>query len=114
MERRTCACFGHSLGTSNYIAFYSILDAVYRPAERRAARPLRHGSRNGGAASPAPVAERKVLYYRDPKDPNYKAQQPGLNPDTGNQLQPVYADDVSTMPVGTVQITPEKQQLIGV
>ena len=70
---------------------------------------------DGGAqSSTTPAAERKVLYYRDPKDPNYKAQQPGLNPETGNQLEPVYADDVSTMPVGTVQITPEKQQLIGV
>ena len=69
---------------------------------------------DGGAASPAPAGERKVLYYRDPKDPNYKAQQPGLNPETGNQLEPVYADDISTMEVGTVQISPEKQQLIGV
>src|SRR5450631_460295 len=69
----------------------------------------------GGAAAVAPAgADRKVLYYRDPKDPNYKAQQPGLNPETGNELEPVYADDVSTMEVGTVQITPEKQQLIGV
>jgi membrane fusion protein, copper/silver efflux system len=69
---------------------------------------------DGGAASPAPAGERKVLYYHDPKDPNYKAQQPGLNPETGNQLEPVYADDISTMEVGTVQISPEKQQLIGV
>ena len=69
----------------------------------------------GAAASTAPATpERKVLYYRDPKDPNYKAEQPGLNPETGNELEPVYADDVSAMPVGTVQITPEKQQLIGV
>src|ERR1017187_3502255 len=67
-----------------------------------------------GGAAPVPAAERKVLYYRDPKDPNYKAQQPGLNPETGNPLEPVYADDASTMEVGTVQITPEKQQLIGV
>jgi RND family efflux transporter MFP subunit len=68
---------------------------------------------DGGAAS-APAAEHRVLYYRDPKDPNYKAQKPGLNPETGNKLEPVYADDVSTMEVGTVRITPEKQQLIGV
>lgn len=65
-------------------------------------------------APAAAAAERRVLYYRDPKDPNYKSQQPGLNPSTGNELEPVYADDASTMPVGTVQITPEKQQLIGV
>lgn len=69
---------------------------------------------DGGAAVAPTGANRKVLYYRDPKDPNYKAQQPGLNPETGNELEPVYADDISTMEVGTVQITPEKQQLIGV
>ncbi len=69
---------------------------------------------DGGAAAAPAGASRKVLYYRDPKDPNYKAQQPGLNPETGNNLEPVYADDISTMEVGTVQITPEKQQLIGV
>jgi membrane fusion protein, copper/silver efflux system len=69
---------------------------------------------DGGAAVAPAGANRKVLYYRDPKDPNYTAQQPGLNPDTGNQLDPVYADDLSTMEVGTIQITPEKQQLIGV
>ncbi len=71
---------------------------------------------DGGATGPmAPAnAERKVLFYRDPKDPNYKAKEPGLNPETGNELEPVYADDASAMPVWTVQITPEKQQLIGV
>ncbi len=70
---------------------------------------------DGGGPARAPAAkERKVLYYRDPKDPNYKSPQPGLNPDTGNELEPVYADDISAMPVGTVEITPEKQQLIGV
>jgi RND family efflux transporter MFP subunit len=68
----------------------------------------------GGPSSAGPAVERKVLYYSDPSDPNYKAQEPGLNPATGNELKPVYADDISVMPVGTVQITPEKQQLIGV
>ena len=67
-----------------------------------------------GVAAATGAGERKVLYYRDPKDPNFKAQQPGLNPETGNELEPVYADDASTMPPGTVQLTPEKQQLIGV
>ena len=69
---------------------------------------------DGGGPSAAAPGQRKVLYYRDPKDPNYKSQQPGLNPETGNDLEPVYADDISAMPVGTVQISPEKQQLIGV
>ena len=69
---------------------------------------------DGGASASQAAADRKVLYYRDPKGLNYKSQQPGLNPETGSQLEPVYADDISAMPVGTVQITPEKQQLIGV
>ncbi len=70
---------------------------------------------DGGAMPPAaPAAERKVLYYRDPAAPNYRSQQPGLNPETGDELEPVYADDISAMEAGTVQITPEKQQLIGV
>jgi len=51
---------------------------------------------------------------RDPKDPNYKAQQPGLNPELEVNSNPSTRDDISTMEVGTVQITPEKQQLIGV
>jgi Cu(I)/Ag(I) efflux system membrane fusion protein len=69
---------------------------------------------DGGAAAAPVGANRRVLYYRDPKDPSYKAQQAGLNAETGSELVPVYADDISTMEVGTVQITPEKQQLIGV
>ena len=68
---------------------------------------------DGGGASVEKPSDRKVLYYRDPKDASYKSQQPGLNPETGNELEPVYGDDIS-MPIGTVQITPEKQQLIGV
>jgi len=55
------------------------------------------------------TAERKVLYYHDPKDHNYRSDKPGLNPETGNDLEPVYRDEA-----GMVQISPEKQQLIGV
>lgn len=69
---------------------------------------------NGDNPAVTTAAERKVLYYTDPKDPKYKAEQPGFNPETGNELTPVYADDISAMPVGTVQITPDKQQIIGV
>ena len=58
--------------------------------------------------------ERKVLYYRDPKAPKYTSDKPGLNPETGNELEPVYAGDMTSMPPGTVQISPEKQQIIGV
>jgi len=85
----------------------------------------------GSAAETAQKGERKVLYWVDPMHPAYKSDKPGIAPDCGMKLEPVYADggataapaganlkpvsanDISKMEVGTVQITPEKQQLIG-
>src|SRR5689334_11427487 len=69
---------------------------------------------DGGGSPRATQAERKVLYYRDPKDPNYRSPRPGLNPVTGSNLEPIYEEDLVDMPAGTVQIGPDKQQLIGV
>ena len=67
------------------------------------------------------AAPRRVLYYRDPKDPKYTADKPGLNPETGNTLEPVYASEpepgsrgASTLPPGSIRISPERQQVIGV
>jgi len=83
----------------------------------------------GGGSGSADKNGRKILYWVDPMHPAYKSDKPGVAPDCGMKLVPVYAgggptaapagepasaEDVSTMPVGTVQITPEKQQLIGV
>ena len=81
----------------------------------------------GGAAASADKGGRKILYWVDPMHPAYKSDKPGIAPDCGMKLEPVYADggaasvpepvdadDISTMEAGTVQITPEKQQLIGV
>lgn len=66
-------------------------------------------------AGPAQTAQnRKVLHYRDPQDPKYMSDKPGLNPETGNDLEPVYEADAGALPVGTIQISAEKQQLIGV
>jgi RND family efflux transporter MFP subunit len=59
-------------------------------------------------------SERKVLYYRDAKNPDFKSDKPGLNPETGADLVPVYADDPAVMPMGTIRVSPQKQQLIGV
>ncbi|RPI16211.1 MAG: efflux RND transporter periplasmic adaptor subunit [Acidobacteriales bacterium] len=67
----------------------------------------------GGAASPA-AAARTIIHYRDPKEPSYTSDKPGFNAETGNELEPVYADDAASMPMGTIKVTPEKQQLIGV
>src|SRR5919198_3828002 len=65
---------------------------------------------------------RKILYYVDPMHPAYKSEKPGIAPDCGMRLEPVYEDEqreatqkpVSQAAAGTVHVTPEKQQLIGV
>jgi len=82
-------------------------------------------------SSPVPASNggRKILYWVDPMHPAYKSDKPGIAPDCGMKLEPVYSDgpglspgpenapaheNETAMPVGTVEITPEKQQLIGV
>lgn len=64
----------------------------------------------------AGAAPRKILYWVDPMHPQYKSDKPGVAPDCGMKLEPVYADSVpaDAMVPGTVQISAEKQQLIGV
>lgn len=63
-----------------------------------------------GQAAPE-AASAKILYYRDPQAPDYRSDRPGINPQTGNDLEPVHEN---TPPKGAIQISPEKQQLIGV
>ena len=61
---------------------------------------------------------RRILHYVDPMNPAHTSPEPGLAP-CGMKMEPVYADggaraDDSAMPPGSVKITPEKQQIIGV
>jgi Cu(I)/Ag(I) efflux system membrane fusion protein len=81
-----------------------------------------YGKNAGGAAQ---KGGRKILYYVDPMHPAYKSDKPGIAPDCGMKLEPVYAggeetssppatDEKASMPMGTIKISPEKQQLIGV
>jgi RND family efflux transporter MFP subunit len=70
------------------------------------------------AALPAakPAGERKILYWQDPMNPAHRSDKPGKAPD-GMDLVPVYADEAATgegLPPGTVAISAQKQQLIGV
>jgi RND family efflux transporter MFP subunit len=65
-----------------------------------------------GAEAQKPTG--KILYYRDPKAPNFKSDKPGINPETGSDLEPVYESDPAAMPMGTIRVSPEKQQVIGV
>ena len=64
---------------------------------------------------------RRILYYHDPMHPAYKSDKPGIAPDCGMQLEPVYADGESgtsdskeSFPAGTLHVSADKQQLIGV
>jgi len=76
-----------------------------------------HGRKQTGAASAA--GGRKILYYVDPMNPSHTSDKPGLAP-CGMKMEPVYADTVVSLPgsgpllPGTVKLTAEKQQLIGV
>ena len=67
------------------------------------------------------LGARKVLYYVDPMHPAYKSDKPGIAPDCGMELVPVYeggdtggAAAGAALPVGSVALNPEKRQLIGV
>ena len=73
-----------------------------------------------GAANPTSGA-RTVLYYVDPMHPAYKSDKAGIAPDCGMELVPVYADGTmggaggaAGLLPGTVNVSPDKQQLIGV
>jgi RND family efflux transporter MFP subunit len=75
--------------------------------------------RHAAAPASAGAPGRKILYYHDPMHPAYKSDKPGIAPDCGMQLEPVYADGGPAeaggpAPPGAVKITPEKQQIVGV
>lgn len=86
----------------------------------------------GGGTTPT----KRILYYIDPMHPAYTSDKPGIAPDCGMALEPVYADEpapagtagghqgpetarpagpaLSALPPGTFAIPLERQQLIGV
>jgi Cu(I)/Ag(I) efflux system membrane fusion protein len=66
---------------------------------------------------------RHVLYYVDPMHPAYKSEKPGIAPDCGMQLEPVYAEDagnaapsspLAQLPQGAVSIDGATQRLLGI
>jgi RND family efflux transporter MFP subunit len=69
-----------------------------------------------GAFAPEAAAARLPLYYHDPMHPAYRSDKPGIAPDCGMQLEPVYAEEQGAQAArpGAVNISPEKQQIIGV
>jgi Cu(I)/Ag(I) efflux system membrane fusion protein len=66
---------------------------------------------------------RHVIYYVDPMHPAYRSDKPGIAPDCGMQLEPVFAGDagnasllspLAQMPAGAVGIDGATQQLLGI
>jgi len=75
-----------------------------------------YGQRN--ADSQTSAGNRRILYYVDPMNPAHTSPKPGLAP-CGMKMEPVYAQDEgqttgAALSPGSVTITPEKQQIIGV
>jgi membrane fusion protein, copper/silver efflux system len=66
----------------------------------------------------AAAGARKPVYYVDPMHPWYKSDKPGIAPDCGMNLEPVYADagaqSAEESSPNTMQVGADKQQLIGV
>jgi membrane fusion protein, copper/silver efflux system len=53
---------------------------------------LWYAKRAGGGAAESAKGGRKILYYVDPMHPAYKSDKPGIAPDCGMKLEPVYED----------------------
>src|SRR5215472_17457169 len=78
-----------------------------------------HQSHGHAGGTPA----MRVLYYVDPMPPAFKSDKPGIAPDCGMQLEPVYAEDAGTapgalsnasLPSGAVSIDASMQKLLGI
>jgi Cu(I)/Ag(I) efflux system membrane fusion protein len=90
------------------VAIALLMILSYAAGWRHSARPV--------TASASP---RRVLYWVDPMHPDYKSDHPGIAPDCGMQLEPVYTQAAestatSSVPRGAVGVDLEKQQLLGI
>ena len=71
-------------------------------------------SSNANAAGQPPP--RRILYWVDPMHPSYKSDKPGIAPDCGMKLEPVYEEErkAEAAPGRTIHVSPEMQQMVGV
>jgi len=68
----------------------------------------------GPSGEPSGSQEKKILYWYDPMEPQAHFDHPGKSP-MGMEMVPKYAEaETEKMPSGTVKISPQRQQLIGV
>jgi Cu(I)/Ag(I) efflux system membrane fusion protein len=76
------------------------------------------GRYSGGHRTERKGTSRRVLYYVDPMHPSYRSDKPGIAPDCGMALEPVYEGETGPGPrslqAGGVDLSPARQQLIGI
>lgn len=69
--------------------------------------------------SAASLGARRILYYVDPMHPAYTSEKPGIAPDCGMALQPIFDDDrrradPKVGPSDRIHIGPDTRQIFGV
>jgi RND family efflux transporter MFP subunit len=67
---------------------------------------------NAGSSTGA-AGGKKVLYWYDPMHPNYKSDKPGVAPDCGMDLVPMY-EGQDGIENGMIKVAPERQRALGV
>src|SRR5207253_1995259 len=81
------------------------------------------GRYSGAPKSTSHSSSKRILYYVDPMHPAYKSDKPGIAPDCGMPLVPVYSDEVGYKPsssnlaqlsAGAVSIDVVTQGLLGI
>jgi RND family efflux transporter MFP subunit len=76
------------------------------------------GRMTGRSVEGTKAASRRVLYWVDPMHPAYKSDKPGIAPDCGMALEPVYEGEngspEASLPPGAISLSSERQQLIGI
>ena len=119
-KRETGSRISAFLAGAGLISIVVILVFVWRPAREKLASLLSAPASFPARLAPTTdVTGRKILYYQDPMHPWNKFDKPGIAPDCGMKLVPVYADEDQTggagrLPPGAVQISPAREQLMGV
>jgi len=76
------------------------------------------GRVTGKPGGEAKSTSRRVLYWVDPMHPAYRSDKPGIAPDCGMALEPVYEGESSSpqanLPAGSILLNAERQQMIGI
>ena len=99
------------------ITIFAVILAALALGTKPALGPALRAQPASSAPQAAPAKARKILYYEDPMHPWYRSDKPGVAPDCGMKLAPVYAEETGPPAAGApgaVQISTARQQLLGI